>query len=139
MKLVSDFREFLERQNVVGLAIGVVVGAAVGKLVSALVDDLVMPLVGLVLPGGDWRSTEFVLSGTSTIRYGDLLGRGLDFLIVGFVVYLFVRYIFALEKKAPPPATKTCPACLESIPMKARRCRACGEVQGEVDANSAVG
>jgi hypothetical protein len=53
---LKEFREFLLKQNAFALAIGVVIGAAVGKVVSGIVDDLVMPIVGVLLPGGDWRN-----------------------------------------------------------------------------------
>src|SRR5262249_56482505 len=56
MSLAKDFKEFLLKQNALALAVGVVIGAAVGKVVSALVEDMIMPFVGLLLPGGEWRS-----------------------------------------------------------------------------------
>jgi large conductance mechanosensitive channel len=122
-KVLSEFQAFLLKQNVIALAIGVVIGAAVGKVVSGLVDDVIMPIVGTLLPaGGDWRSAQFTLTGTNAIKYGDLIGRVLDFLIVATVVFLIVKLLI---REAPPPATKTCAQCLETIPAAATRCRAC--------------
>jgi large conductance mechanosensitive channel len=120
-KLATEFREFLLKQNALALAIGVIIGAAVGKVVSGLVDDIIMPIVGVVMPGGEWRNAQIVLSGNNAIKYGDLLGRLVDFVIVALVVFLIVKAL--LEK---PPATRNCPECLELIPIGARRCRACG-------------
>jgi large conductance mechanosensitive channel len=120
-----EFREFLLKQNVVALAAGVVIGAAVGKVVTGIVDDLVMPIVGIVLPGqAEWREASLALPAGQAIRYGDLLGRILDFAIVAAVVFLVLK---TFVRPAPPPAlTRSCPLCLETIPAAARRCRACG-------------
>jgi large conductance mechanosensitive channel len=113
------------------LAIGVIIGAAVGNIVSALVADLLMPIVGVLLPSGGWRDAKYVLThgvdaaGKPTenaILYGHLLGTLVDFTIIMFVVYLLVR---TLVREAPPAPTRTCPECLESLPLAARRCRAC--------------
>jgi len=123
----TEFRGFLLKHQVLGLAVGVVIGGAVGKVVSGLVDDLIMPIVGVLLPGGDWRSAQLTLSGANAIKYGDLLGRVLDFAIVGAVVFTVVKMFIERDAKpaAPAPATRTCPQCLETIPAAARRCRAC--------------
>jgi len=120
----KEFREFLLKQNAFALAVGVVIGAAVGRVVSGIVEDLVMPIVGLVLPGGEWRNAQIVLSGQNAIKYGDLLGRIIDFFVVALVVFLLIKAF--MEKPAAAPATKSCPQCLELIPAAARKCRACG-------------
>jgi large conductance mechanosensitive channel len=122
MKVLSEFKAFLLKQNVLALAIGVVIGAAVGKVVSGLVDDLIMPIVGTLLPAGDWREAQFTLSGKNAIKYGDLIGRLLDFTIVAAVVFFIVKLFI---REAPPPPTKTCAQCLETIPAAATRCKAC--------------
>jgi large conductance mechanosensitive channel len=120
----KEFREFLLKQNVVALAIGVVIGGALGKVVTGIVDDVIMPIVGVILPGGEWRSAQLVLSGDNAIKYGDLLGRIVDFVIVAAVVYLVTKSLLERNKPAPP-ATKPCPECLETLPAAARKCRAC--------------
>jgi large conductance mechanosensitive channel len=120
----KEFREFLLKQNAFALAIGVIIGAAIGKVVSGIVDDVLMPLIGTVLPGGEWRNAQFALSGQNAIKYGDLFGRIVDFLFIALVVFLLTKAF--LEKPAPAPATKSCPECLEAIPAAARKCRACG-------------
>jgi len=117
----KEFRDFLLKQNAFALAVGVVIGAAIGKVVSGIVDDLLMPIVGLALPGGDWRNAQITLSGQNAIKYGDLFGRLVDFVIIAAVVFALTKML--LEK---PAATKTCPECQESIPLAARKCRACG-------------
>ena len=122
MKLASEFRSFLLKQNALALAIGVVIGAAVGKVVSGIVDDLIMPIVGSILPGGEWRNAQLPLLGSNAIKYGDLIGRLIDFVIVAAVVFFIVKLL--LKEEAKPP-TKTCPQCLETVPAAATRCRAC--------------
>ena len=120
---LKGFREFLLKQNAVALDIGVIIGAAMGRVVSGLVDDVLMPILGVVLPGGEWRNAQVGLSGANAIKYGDLIGRLLDFVIVAAVVYALAK---AFIKEAPAPATRSCPECLETIPIGARKCRACG-------------
>ena len=129
--MIGDFRAFVTRSNAMALAVGVIAGAAVGNVVSAVVSDLLMPIVGLVLPSGGWRDAKIVLSrgvdatGKATenaILYGHLLGTVIDFLIIMFVVYLMLRTL--MREPAPEP-TRQCPECLETLPLAARRCRAC--------------
>jgi large conductance mechanosensitive channel len=138
MSFFSDFKAFAFKGNVVDLAVGVVIGAAFGKIVSALVADVIMPIVSLALPGGDWRATGLVLREAADpkdnviLRYGDLCGAVLDFLVVALVLFILVsKVVKAAEARfsspvAPAaPTTKNCPECLEAIPIKATRCRAC--------------
>jgi large conductance mechanosensitive channel len=126
MSLAKDFREFLVKQNALALAVGVVIGAAVGKVVSAIVDDTIMPIVGILLPGGEWRTWEFPLTHdaagkvTNAIKYGDLLGRFVDFIIIAIVVFFVTKALLT----APTP-TKICPRCAEMIPLPANRCKFC--------------
>jgi large conductance mechanosensitive channel len=96
-------------------------------VVSGLVDDLIMPVVGLILPAGDWRNAQLVLSGNNAIKYGDFLGRLIDFAIVALVVFLLVKALLTPAPVAAPekPVTKICKECLEVVPAAARRCRAC--------------
>src|SRR5215212_6749669 len=100
--MLSEFRGFLTKTNALALAVGVIIGAAVSKVVSAVADDVLMPIVGVVLPGGDWRQAKIVLerstdaAGKATenaILYGHLLGAMLDFLIISFVLFLIVRLL----------------------------------------------
>lgn len=126
-----DFREFLLKQNALALAIGVIIGAAVGKVVTSLVSDLLMPLIGLVLPGGNWREWKYVLSQApgpdgkelvNAVNYGAFFGTVVDFVIVSFVVFVLVKQLL---KPAPSAPTKGCPFCLETVPAAATKCRAC--------------
>lgn len=138
MSFIEDFKKFAFKGNVVDLAIGVVIGGAFGKIVSALVADLVMPLVSLVLPSGDWRTSGIVLKTAPdpkdnvVLKYGDFIGAVLDFFVVALVLFIIVsRIIKAMESRfgkpeeLPPPATKECAACCEQVPLKAKRCKFC--------------
>lgn len=133
--MISQFKEFLTTTNAMALAIGVIIGAAAGKLVSAVVDDVLMPLVGLILPAGDWREAQIVMKQTTdavgkvsvtAIKYGHLIGTVLDFVIISYVVFLIAK---ALIREKPSDPTKTCPECLEAIPAGAARCKYCTAAQ----------
>jgi large conductance mechanosensitive channel len=129
--MIREFREFLLKQNALALAVGVIIGAAIGRVVQSIVNDLLMPVIGLGMPGGDWRSARIVLSETvgndgqpvvSAINYGAFLGTVIDFVIVAFVVFMILR--IAIKPDAPA-ATKACPFCGETVPLASTRCRAC--------------
>jgi large conductance mechanosensitive channel len=96
-KIAEDFFSFLKEYGVIGLAIAVVIGTAAKDLVSAVVDDVVMPIVGLLLPGGDWQTATFSF-GSATFKIGHLIATIIDFLIIAFLIYLFVRYAMGKEK-----------------------------------------
>jgi large conductance mechanosensitive channel len=129
MSLLSEFKAFALKGNVVDLAVAVVIGTAFTGIVTALVDDLVMPLVGVALPGGDWRNATVT---SLNLRIGHLLGAILNFLVIAVVLFIIVVKVGGMlsRKKAAPPAptTKVCPECGEAIPLAARRCRACTSV-----------
>lgn len=131
--MLQEFKTFLTKSNALALAVGVIIGAATGKIVSGVVDDLLMPIIGLILPAGDWREAKFVLKTVTdakgkitvnAIAYGHLIGTIIDFFLIALVVFLVTK---SLIKPAPPgPPTKNCPECLEAIPVEARKCKACG-------------
>ena len=152
MVMFEDFKKFAFKGNVVDLAVGVVIGAAFGKIVAAIVADVVMPIVSLVMPSGDWRAAGIVLrkgadgAKDTVLAYGDLLGVVLDFLVVAIVLFLVISKVvkagqakLAKPEAAKAPTTKDCPFCLETIPMKATRCKACtSQLDGGVTAIAAM-
>jgi large conductance mechanosensitive channel len=95
--LGQEFMDFLNKYGVVGLAIAFVMGAAVTKLVSALVTDLIMPIIGALIPGGDWRKATFDI-GDIKFMVGDFVGALIDFIIIAIVIFLIVKAIVK-EKK----------------------------------------
>ena len=137
--MVKEFRAFIERGNVLDLAVAVVIGAAFGRIVTAFVDGVLTPPLGLLIGRVDFSSLFFVLDRTSAppaslaqakeagipvIAYGLLINEIVNFVIVGFAVFLLVRQ--ANRFKAPVAAsTKECPRCLTSIPIGASRCASC--------------
>lgn len=138
--MLREFRSFLTKSNALALAVGVIIGAATGKVVSSFVDDLLMPIIGLVLPSGDWREAKLVLKEVvdaagekqvNAIQYGHLIGTFVDFIIIVFVVFLITRALLRPEPAPPAPPTRECPECLESVPLAARKCRACGSALPE--------
>lgn len=122
--LVGEFKSFLLKHNALALAVGVVIGASVGKVVTGFVDDLIMPIVNVIVPGGEWREWVIPLRGSAAIKIGDLLGRILDFMIVAAVVFAIIK-LFVKDLMA---ATRPCPECTEQIPFAAKRCRFCTAV-----------
>jgi large conductance mechanosensitive channel len=139
--MLKQFKEFALRGNVMDLAVGVIIGAAFGKIVSSLVDDIIMPPVGRLLGRVDFSNLYYSLTGVQyptlaaakaagvpTINYGLFLNNVVNFLIVAFVIFLFIRQVNRWTVKPaapPPPATKDCPQCAMSIPVAAKRCGHC--------------
>jgi large conductance mechanosensitive channel len=129
--MVSEFFEFLRKTNALALAIAVIIGAAIGKVVTSVVGDLLMPVIGLWLGGGDWRSWRIALSTApdgkvlAALGVGSFLGAVVDFVIIAFFVYLITKIFLKEPAPAPGPAMKVCAACGESILAKATRCRYC--------------
>ena len=129
--VVGEFRKFLLGTNALALAVGVIIGGAVGKVVTSIVSDLLMPVIGLMIPGGEWRDLKWVLTtkpdGTpaNAITYGAFIGNLVDFVIVAFVVFMITKAILKPAPAEPGPPMKECPECKESIPAAARKCRAC--------------
>ena len=123
--MLSDFKAFLLKANVVGLSLAVIVGGAAGALVTAMTNDFIMPIVGAVTPDGDWR--KFTLDvGSMKFGVGDFLGVFLNFAIVSFVAWQIGKIFIKPEPPAPPaPPMKNCGFCLNSIPAAATRCGFC--------------
>jgi large conductance mechanosensitive channel len=108
MSMLSEFRAFAMRGNVVDLAVGVVIGGAFGKIVSSVVDDLIMPVVGVVTGGVDFSSVKLALHGNAALGIGKFIQTVVDFTIVAFVLFMIIKAINAAKKKeeaapAPPP------------------------------------
>jgi large conductance mechanosensitive channel len=94
---MQEFMDFLNKYGVIGLAVAFVMGAAVTKLVSALVADLIMPIIGALIPGGDWRVATWTI-GRIKFMVGDFIGALIDFIIISLVIFMIVRMIVK-EKK----------------------------------------
>jgi large conductance mechanosensitive channel len=100
----NEFKKFALKGNVLDLAVGVVIGAAFGKIVSSLVDDIIMPLVGLLMGGVDFTKLMIKVGGAE-VKYGSFMQNVVDFLIVAFSIFIFVRIInkrFKKKEEAKP-------------------------------------
>lgn len=125
--MYQEFKAFLQKYNVMALAIAFILGAAIGKVVSALVADLIMPLIGLVMPAVDWKLWSLTV-GSQKFMVGDFIGAVIDFIIIAFVVFVLGK---TLVKPTPTPETKECPHCLEVIAAKATYCKYCTQPQAQ--------
>jgi large conductance mechanosensitive channel len=142
--MLSEFKKFIMRGNVLDLAIGVIIGAAFGKIVTSLVNDVLMPVIGLVIGKVDFSALFINLSPSTPVAtlaaakaakvpvlaYGVFLNTIIEFLIIAFVIFLIVKSVNKLQKPAPVAAatTKPCPECTTEIPLGAKRCPACTAV-----------
>ena len=130
--LLSEFKDFILRGNVVDLAIAVVIGAAFGAVITALVTDIIMPIIG-VFGGKPTFDQYYWTINNSKILVGSFLTALVAFVIIAAVIFFFVlkpiNRMMALHKTqtapAAEPAVRECPYCLSSIPIKATRCAFC--------------
>ena len=127
--MFKEFRDFVMRGNVLDLAIAVILGAAFGAIITSLVNDILMPLIGIVMGGVDFAALTYQV-GEAVVYYGKFIQAIINFLAIAFVIFLLIRNINRFKKKesAPvpaAPATKECPQCFTSIPIKATRCPNC--------------
>lgn len=141
--MLNEFKKFAMQGNVLDMAVGIVLGMAFGNIVNSLVNDILMPPLGLLLGEVDFSSLYLNLSATSyeslraaqaagapTINYGLFINAVVNFLIVAFVLFLFIRQInrFRADEEEPTPetpSTRECPQCLSTIPVRATRCPEC--------------
>ena len=124
--MIKEFKEFLTKTNAMALAIGVIIGAASGKVVSALVADIFMPIIGLIMPKGEWREASIALGQTGkSIKYGDFLGNVVDFVAIALVVFIVTKALMREPAPPPPDPVQTCPFCKEANAVDATKCKAC--------------
>jgi len=131
--MLSGFKQFILRGNVVDMAVGVVIGAAFGGVVTALTKDLLTPLIAAVVGKPDFSSLSFTMNGTP-FPVGDFINACVSFFLIAAAIYFFVvtpiNALVSRMRKAPAPAdptTKKCPECLSEIPIDARRCAHCAQ------------
>ncbi|MBD9179029.1 MAG: large-conductance mechanosensitive channel protein MscL [Odoribacter splanchnicus] len=132
MSFIQEFKTFAMKGNVVDMAVGIIIGGAFGKIVSSLVSDIIMPPIGLLIGGVKFDNLKIVLkhahldeaTGKMTeavsINYGNFIGTTLDFLIIAFSIFLFIKMINSLKRKeetaaAPTPAAPPAPTKEEEL------------------------
>ena len=145
--LIGEFKEFISKGSVIDLAVGVIIGAAFQAIDSSLVDDIIMPLIGKITGGLDFTNLFISLDGTkydtlaaakeagaATLNYGSFITAVINFIILAFVIFLFVKAINTakakMEKKnadeeAAAPTTQKCPYCKSEIDKDATKCPHC--------------
>lgn len=146
-KFFEEFKAFAMRGNVVDMAIGVIIGGAFGKITTSLVNDIFMPLLGLVTGGVNFGGLFYALdgnqyvsleaaaeAGVGTINYGAFVQYVIDFILVAFCMFLVIKLMNGLKKKAEEPAPapekepRLCPYCRMEIADDATRCGHCTSV-----------
>jgi large conductance mechanosensitive channel len=128
--MLSEFKAFIARGNVLDLAVGVIIGAAFGKIVTSMTDDLIMPLISLATGGGvDFSSKYIVLGGTEKVTagmslvaakaaganvfaYGSFITALINFVILAFVIFMIIRQA---NKVLPPPPAATGPTDVDLL------------------------
>ena len=144
--MIKEFKEFVVKGNVLDMAVGIIIGASFGKVVTSFVNDVMMPPFGLLLGKVDFSNLFINMSGKSfesladakkagaaTLNYGLFLNTTIDFLIVGFAIFILVRQVNRLKRQTPAaaPVTRECPFCFTDIPVKATRCPQCTSTLAE--------
>jgi large conductance mechanosensitive channel len=130
--MLSGFKQFILRGNVVDLAVGVVIGAAFGTVVTALVKAFINPLIALLVGKPEFFTGVSFKIGDTAFPVGDFISAVISFLLVSAAIYFFVvtpiNALVARSRRSavpPDPTTKKCPECLSEIPIDARRCSHC--------------
>ena len=139
--MVKEFREFIERGNLLQIAVAFILGVAFAAVVNSLVNDIIMPAIGYALGGVDFTSLFAVIkegdpagpyntvtqakeAGAVTINYGIFINTIIVFIIVALVLFFLVKAYMRTQKPAAV-ITKDCPYCLTAVPLAASRCPAC--------------
>lgn len=131
MSVISEFKEFAIKGNVIDLAVGVIIGAAFSKIVDSVVADLIMPVVGMFFGKLDFSSLFLVLgnvpsgtamsldalkkAGVPVLAYGNFITVAVNFAILAFVIFLMVKQINRLKRQAPAKAEAPPPATPEDV------------------------
>jgi large conductance mechanosensitive channel len=146
--MFKEFKEFALKGNVMDMAVGIIIGVAFGGIIKSLVDDILMPPLGLLIGKVDFSNLFLVVkagatagpfatlaaahnAGAVTINYGLFVNTIINFLIVAFALFMVIRNMNTLKRKMEKPeveaapATKECPYCFSSIPIKATKCPNC--------------
>ena len=144
-KIMQEFKDFINRGNVVDMAVGVMIGAAFKGIVDSVVNDLISPIIGIIFKQ-DFSSLQLVLkeaviaadgvtveSPEVAIRYGAFITAIINFLIIAVILFMMVKMLNTLrdlgkkkvEEAPAAPTTKTCPYCKSEIAIEATRCPHC--------------
>lgn len=135
MGMLTEFKDFAIRGNVVDMAVGIIIGGAFGKIVSSLVSDVIMPPIGLLMGNVDFSNLAITLQNKTAeteaiaLRYGVFINTTLDFIIVAFAIFMLIKQMNRFRKKEEVPVAsstvKECPKCISTIDIRASRCPHC--------------
>lgn len=139
-KVITEFKTFIMRGNVMDMAVGVIIGSAFTSIVNSLVNDIIMPVITLItgrinfsnlmvpLDGNSYQTLEAAqAAGASVIAYGNFIQLVIQFLLTAFAIFIMVKGINALHRPAPAPEkpVKICPYCKSEIHKDAVKCPHC--------------
>lgn len=118
--MLKEFRDFAMKGNVLDMAVGVIIGGAFGKIVTSLVNDVLMPAIGVLLGNLDFSELVFTV-GESSVKYGMFIQSIVDFLIVAFCIFFFIKQVGRFRRKPETvPAKEPEPTKSEQLLMKIR-------------------
>jgi len=127
MRMMTEFRQFAMRGNVVDMAVGIIIGGAFGKIVSSFVNDVLMPPLGVLLGGVDFTELAITLKQASgevtavTLNYGSFVQSVVDFIIIAFAIFMMIKVMNSMQRKAEEkPAEPPKPSAEESLLIEIR-------------------
>ncbi len=116
MGMISEFKEFAMKGNMIDMATGIIIGGAIGKVVSSLVADVIMPPIGLLMGGIDFSDLGYTLKAAAgdapalVLKYGSFVQALIDFLIVAFAIFMLIKMMNKMrqpvEEEEPGPSTE---------------------------------
>jgi large conductance mechanosensitive channel len=139
--MLDEFKKFLIKGNMVDMAVGFIFGGAFATVVKSMVANVVMPPVGLLMGKVDFSQLFIALdgkeyasmkaldkAGAPAIKYGIFMNDVISFIILGFVMFMFIKAYNKMKepKEAAAPTTKVCGECAMEIPLAAKKCGHCG-------------
>ena len=141
--MFEEFKKFLIKGDMIDMATGFIFGAAFATIIKSLVDNIIMPPIGMLMGGVDFSQLFFSLdgkeyasmealdkAGAPAIKYGLFINDTISFVILGFVVFMLIKGYNKLQAEPDEdPTEKACNTCAMEIPVAAKKCGYCGEVQ----------
>ncbi|MFY7753011.1 MAG: large-conductance mechanosensitive channel protein MscL [Exiguobacterium acetylicum] len=112
--MFKAFKEFAFRGNVIDLAVGVILGAAFSGIIKSLVDSVFMPLIGIIVGGVDVKGLS-VMVGNAELQYGQFLQASIEFLLIAFALFIFVKGITSFRKKEEVVEEEAVPTTEEKL------------------------
>lgn len=132
---IEEFKTFINKGNVMDLAVGVIIGGAFQSIINSLVNDIVMPILSIFTGGLDFSSYSIAIGsqeGAATINYGSFISTIIDFILMALVVFIMIKNLNKMKEKMEKKEevkeeikTKICPYCKSEIAIDATRCPHC--------------